>query len=506
MGKQFTVHLTVLCSIMVAVFCNVRPVLGVCTGCGSIAEATTPSVLNPVMISSDVSARISAFVLSMTTNWRRGDIVFLGDSITDYARYSGNSSLANSINPSMDPLVPRAHNFGITGATIANVVTVIDALLIPDLSAAVCPHPSQVHVLVGANSFKDAIIDPQREDGFDCIARTDYLRLLERLKLVKGNGNCRIVIHSNIPGLWVPGDVDNAAYARAVRDANTFLKATATDFGFEFLDLYSDYLNGDQVDLSYFLQEGAGPYYYLHPNRKGQKVRLSRLAPIAFRPLAVGATTNLAALTDQPSAPPMTASPTPTPPQDLKYRYATVKIPPYHRLILQVNGSSGYNYVSIYDPTNPTYHPADYCAESGSVAESCIENSGAIDKTVFAVLGAKNPLGEIDGTVSVRCFPMNNSCANAATLAQSGTLINGHVTYQAPPTGVWYSLPQNLPSGTPITAVLYDEVSSLAGVSILKWTSDCGVAAQQDADTRISPNACNLRARYTTVAANENCL
>jgi hypothetical protein len=485
---------------------DAKAVMTACTGCGSIAEVTTPVALNPVNLGSDIAARISAFTTNAAANWKQGDIAFIGDSITDYARNSANNSLAASINPSMDPLIPRSHNFGITGATIANTITVIDALLITDASAAVCRNPSQVHVLVGANSFKDAIINPEREDGFDCVAQADYLRMLERLKLVKENFNGRIVIHSNIPGLWVPADIDNTAYAGAIRDANVFLRKSAAEFGFEFLDLHSGYLNGDQVDLSYFLQEGAGPYYYLHPSRKGQKVRLSRVAPIVFTPLTLGTTTNLATLTAQPSAPPATASPTPSPPQDIKYRYATVKIPPFHRLILKVNGSSGYNYVSIYDPTNPTYHPADYCLESGSAAESCIENTGVADKVIFAVMGAKNSSGEIAGAVSLSCSPLNNSCGNAAALAQSGTFLGGNLTYQASLTGVWYALPQNLPAGTPITAVFHDKVSALATISILKWASSCGLAASQDSDSRIFSSSCDLHADYTTVAANEKLL
>lgn len=280
-----------------------------------------------------MDARLLELAPGLIQNWRPGDILFVGDSLTDCARLDFN------------PLIPRSSNIGILGAKIVDVAYSLD--LFEQFFAS----PSRVIVLAGANNIMST------HDSVPRFIQSDFQALLDRLKAFQLRHGCEVFIRSVPPAEVTPppgfGPVlYHWMYNAAVREANAYLQqaCTSAEYPFRFIneydvfwDTHSNGLFRHNYSANRYASCTGGPDY-LHFGCNGFMTSIARvtaqvfpLLPTVIQPI------------DQfggPTAPPESLMQFPP---GTTFRYAQITIPPGRTLNVSVFGSS-YNYAAIFDP------------------------------------------------------------------------------------------------------------------------------------------------------------
>lgn len=281
-----------------------------------------------------VDARLLELAPGLIENWRPGDILFVGDSLTDGARVD------------FDPLVPRSSNIGILGAKIDDVAHSLD------LFEAFFPSPSRVIVLAGANNIMST------HDSVPRFIKSDFQALLDRLKAFQARHGCEIFLRSIPPAEVTPPpgfapELYHWMYNSSVRAANAFLQqACASDeYRFQFINEFDDFWDSHANGLfrhnfaAYRYSSCTGGPDYLHFGCNGIMTALGRISAQAF-PVLPGLIHPIAQF-GGPTAPPKSLKSFDTP--GTTFRYAQVTIPPGRTLNVSVFGSS-YNYAALFDP------------------------------------------------------------------------------------------------------------------------------------------------------------
>jgi len=136
----------------------------------------------------------------------KGDIVFLGDSITDGGCWE-----------ELFPSVPLK-NRGINADTPTGVLKRLDDLLLPG--------PKAIFLLIGTNDLPWYTY--QRDDDI----LEEYRRILERCKEL--SPATRVYVQSILPR--------HKRFSRRIRGLNTALQTLAAEFDYTYIDLYSHFV------------------------------------------------------------------------------------------------------------------------------------------------------------------------------------------------------------------------------------------------------------------------
>lgn len=136
----------------------------------------------------------------------KGDIVFLGDSITDGGCWE-----------ELFPGVPLK-NRGINADTPAGVLKRLDDLLLPG--------PKAIFLLIGTNDLPWYTY--QRDEDI----LQEYRQILERCKEL--SPTTKVFVQSILPR--------RRRFSRRIHGLNTALEAMAEEFGYPYIDLYSHFV------------------------------------------------------------------------------------------------------------------------------------------------------------------------------------------------------------------------------------------------------------------------
>jgi lysophospholipase L1-like esterase len=139
---------------------------------------------------------------------KKGDIVFLGDSITDGGCWE-----------ELFPGVPLK-NRGINGDTTAGVLKRLDDLLLPG--------PAAIFLLIGTNDLP--WFTYQRDEDI----LHEYRQILEHCKRL--SPATKVYVQSILPR--------RRRFSRRIRELNTTLQSLAEEFGYAYIDLFSHFDNG----------------------------------------------------------------------------------------------------------------------------------------------------------------------------------------------------------------------------------------------------------------------
>lgn len=168
---------------------------------------------------------------------KKSDIVFLGNSITDYNEWSELLQL------------PKAKNRGISGDITFGVLE--------RLQEIIDGQPSKVFILIGINDISRNIPD-------DVIIK-NYRKIISRLK--NGTPRTKVFIQSILPVnntfAKYPNHYNKDEHILAVNQA---LEKLAIEFDVSFIDIHNEFLDSDgRLDAKY-------TYEGLHLNAEGYKL------------------------------------------------------------------------------------------------------------------------------------------------------------------------------------------------------------------------------------------
>lgn len=194
-------------------------------------------------------------------------------------------------------------------------------------------------------------------------------------------------------------DHDAGNYRQAVIDANTWLAAKCSQYGFTFYEDHDSFLlnpfespNGPINENLYIgpptPPSGVPPLYQdlLHFNCDGYKVALSALAQRLYSPLPAASSGAISALPSEPSGQPKSQL---NPKTDI-FRYLSYVMPPGKSITFKTQGSN-VSYAAIFDPNQPYGYPVVQSSTIGyTVAEVSLLNTLSEPKAIILCAGTNS--------------------------------------------------------------------------------------------------------------------
>ena len=184
-------------------------------------------------------------------NLSKGQIVFIGDSITD----------GFQLDNYFTDLPLATYNRGIGGDTTSGVLDRLKISLY-DLK------PSKIVLLIGIND----IIGKRSET--DEVLK-NYREILSEIRknLPSTEVTCLSVLPIHTTKLEERGGVDLDKFPQKIKDMNARLQPLAQEYGYRYLDLYSSLNDGSDRLIAAYTEDG------LHLNADGYKVWASVIKP-----------------------------------------------------------------------------------------------------------------------------------------------------------------------------------------------------------------------------------
>lgn len=419
----------ILCATMLAMG-DGMPVFGYyvydgCYTCPTDFSSDLPTTCTDI----DVTCRIKDFDLDA---FRDGDVVFVGDSLTDEARLG------------FEPLFPRTHNLGIRSSKIADaeyILFCLDNALSGTLDNALSGTSMAPSVIVVQTGGNDII---QGGGALSTSVKQDYDSLFDFLSTLKTKYSCRVIIRGYPP---VSTNEQILVEGRAL---NFYLKDKSDSKSFEFVNHHQAFWDSDENDQYEPYRRGDD-----HFNCSGYRTLLPLLAAEIFPKVQAISSGSVHSLPGGPYYEPHPIYPNVEIDGQIKYKYCAVEVEPFHEITVSVSDVTESHAVGIFVPDAPhtSSLPMENSIKSaGFLAQASLRNTTSQPVSIILIMGSS-----LAGTYNIESSPLNTTQATAALL-ELGQVIEGSIT-QNSPNGVYYKV--QIPAGvSKIGAYFHDDVNA----------------------------------------------